>query len=664
MAKGLEINDIILAAVALHDNRVIIFTAPLASNMGTVPPDAVTWVYQWDPLHEKTERVGRLNYARTDATVTKLKDGRILVVGGRQASVSEIWDPSTQTASYAPGIEMGRFEHAAVLLADGRVLVSGGKESERPNVSPVASAEVWDPKTRQWTRIADMKTFRVNHGLVPLPDGSAWAIGGGSKEADYSERWDPVRNEWSEMPEPELTRHRPDLHVYRDGSVAVFGWNNLDYRAVEVWSPELRAWSFGPSLYPRSHYATARLSDGRIMVIGGYLHGPKRLTLATRSVQVWRPSDGRWESFPSLQVPRALHSAAVLEDGRVVVLMGRDRNQTMPKAETWNPGAHQWQRDVSSPATSILYGNRMTHDIATLPDGRLFLSYLHLGRVIYEVLHPTAGWGKIPQYLGSGGFGSSSTVLADGQVLVAGGEYPVQTAGGDGATSYTKSTQVVDLRVNVSKQGPSFQWARAHHLAVRLATGSVLVVGGTGKPSAVELLEPHSDQWKPIGAPDLDRLFSLDSAMLKSGCLVVKGSNAWHGPGLVRAFDPNSMQWMQPRDPRLQTISGRFVQGAADEDEIVLLPEWSEDRLPEEPMVTRVALSCSDFEIIPGEAARSPGELVVAGLSKPNAFMAKTGPILAYVSSIYRQFVDVLQVLVFGLLSGLGVIYILRKLRS
>jgi hypothetical protein len=285
-----------------------------------------------------------------------------------------MWDPSTQTTSYAPGIEVGRYEHAAVLLADDRVMVTGGVESETGNRSPVASAEVYDPKTKQWTRIANMKTYHANHTVLALPDGSAWVIGGGPREEDHGERWDPIQNKWVEMPDPELPRHRPSVHVYRDGSAVVFGWNNLDYRAVEVWNSELQAWSFGPSLYPRSHYATARLSDGRIMVIGGYLHGPKRLTLATRSVQVWRPSDGRWESFPSLQVPRALHSAAVLEDGRVVVLMGRDRNQTMPKVETWNPGARQWQRDVSSPATSILYGNRMTHTAAPLPDGRLFLT--------------------------------------------------------------------------------------------------------------------------------------------------------------------------------------------------------------------------------------------------------------------------------------------------
>jgi hypothetical protein len=289
-------------------------------------------------------------------------------------------------------------------------------------------------------------------------------------------------------------------------------------------------------------------------------------------------------------------------------------------------------------------------------------TYLHLGRIVYDVLNPQIGWGKMTQNLGGGGFGSSSTVLAEGHILVGGGEYPIEIPGSEGATSYTKKTQILDLSTNISKPGPLFQWARAHHLAVRLATGSVLVVGGTGKPSAAELLDPNSNQWRPIGATELDRLFSLDGAMLKSGCLVVKGSNVWHGPGPVRAFDPNSMQWMQSRDPRLQTISGRFVQGGA--DEIVLLPEWSEDRLPEEPVVTRVALSCSDFEIIPGEAAKRPGELLVAGLSKPNAFMTKAEPILAYVSRIHRQFVDVWPVLVFGLLSGLVVIYVLRKLRS
>jgi hypothetical protein len=107
---------------------------------------------------------------RVGATVTRLDDGTMLIIGGatikggaaswyRPEDISsvtanaEIYDPRTGVFSATAGpLKRGRAYHAAVLLggpnkADGRVVVMGGYESKGGGFVPTASVEIFDPDT-------------------------------------------------------------------------------------------------------------------------------------------------------------------------------------------------------------------------------------------------------------------------------------------------------------------------------------------------------------------------------------------------------------------------------------------------------------------------------------------------------------------------------------
>ncbi|WP_437294211.1 Kelch repeat-containing protein [Sorangium sp. So ce426] len=125
-----------------------------------------------------------MHQARAEHTATKLSDGRVLVAGGTRlervtvdppalAGV-ENFDPKTGTWTEAAPMHEARRRHEAILLRDGRVLVAGGRD--RGDVA--RGAEVYDPRANRWSALTDLSRARFYSALVELRDGRAILIGG------------------------------------------------------------------------------------------------------------------------------------------------------------------------------------------------------------------------------------------------------------------------------------------------------------------------------------------------------------------------------------------------------------------------------------------------------------------------------------------------------
>jgi hypothetical protein len=178
-------------AVRLFDGRVLI--------AGGVGPG---WTFLssaeiFDPATGQFSAAASMSVPRESHVSTLLQDGRVLVLGGhrgrRQAveifSSAEVYDPRTNRFSSTGSMLVRRHKHDAVRLRDGRVLVLGGSD-ERDDRGAYRSTELYNPVTGRFESGPDLQIarYKLAFSSLVLPDGSV-LVSGGAPEA---ERYDPA----------------------------------------------------------------------------------------------------------------------------------------------------------------------------------------------------------------------------------------------------------------------------------------------------------------------------------------------------------------------------------------------------------------------------------------------------------------------------------------
>jgi hypothetical protein len=181
--------------------------------------------------------IGTMETSREGPIAAPLPDGRVLVAGGRSNSnvnqrSAEIFDPATNAFTPVPGgnqMVTGREFATAAPLADGRVLIAGGLDN---SVTATASAEVFNPVTDTFTAVGSMSTPRNGPGAAPLPDGRVLVAGGQDtsfKQLSSAEIFDPATNSFSSAGVGTMTdaRQFPATAPLQDGRVLLAGGRTL-----------------------------------------------------------------------------------------------------------------------------------------------------------------------------------------------------------------------------------------------------------------------------------------------------------------------------------------------------------------------------------------------------------------------------------------------------
>lgn len=304
----------------------------------------------------------------SDHTATRLRDGRVLVVGGLAPgdytkavlTAADLYDPATDRWAPTGSMANPRQYHQATLMADGRVLVTGGYYEQK---LPVA-VEIFDPATGTWSPTADMPFGRMAHTTTLLPDGKVLVAGGlvvGPDArftfSDSALLYDPVSGTWAATAELLAARAEHTATLLADGSVLVAGGHGSAGRIVAalrdalLYTPATGQWATVPHLMAtgRAAHTATLFEDGSVLIVGGSrekLHGGTGRP--TSMVELYEPKDGRFVPAPPLRSARLAHSATLLPDSRLLVVGGlvaeddRRRVHAVGSAELYDPAGRRW----------------------------------------------------------------------------------------------------------------------------------------------------------------------------------------------------------------------------------------------------------------------------------------------------------------------------------
>lgn len=328
-----------------------------------------------------------------------------------------------------------------------------------------------------WTRTGDLTSPRSLHTATALPTGQVLAVGGSAVTAQGSMTW----------------------------------------RTAELYDPASRRWrSTGSMFYERSTHTATLLANGKVLVAGG---------TPNTNTELYDPEKGEWYATGRLTVARPqAHAAARLSDGRVLAVGGFDPNIPFPycflsSSEIYDPDTQVWTR------TADMARRRYGMTLTALSDGRALVVGGGNGLTPFEdtaeIYDPSSDSWSLTGALYRARFGHSASRLPDGSVLVAGGLY-VATTPETHDESLADCERYDPERANWYSVG-KLQEARRYHTASVLHDGRVLVTGGVEHDlysggyvdlTSTELYDPSTFVWTSLANMNAGRSGHTESVLL------------------------------------------------------------------------------------------------------------------------------------------------------
>jgi WD40 repeat protein len=267
-------------------------------------------------------------------TATLLRNGKVLLAGGLSANnfqaatnSAELFDPATGLFQPTGSMTAARSGHSATLLSDGRVLIAGGLDQ---------TAEIYDPVTGMFIPTGKMSTARSVHTATLLSSGKVLIAGGVSQSGGVAlgtaELYDPASGTFSPTGSLMIPRSAHTATLLPNDQVLIVGGvpgptdDNLSVQIdprTEIYNPVAGQFlSAGNLTVPRIRQAATLLTNGTVLIVGGWTTDPNGSYHTTASAEIYDPANSTFGATISLRQSRGLHSATRLGDGSVLVTGG------------------------------------------------------------------------------------------------------------------------------------------------------------------------------------------------------------------------------------------------------------------------------------------------------------------------------------------------------
>ncbi|HEY1790613.1 MAG TPA: kelch repeat-containing protein [Verrucomicrobiae bacterium] len=515
---------------------------------------------------------GSMFVAHEDHTATLLPLGpfanQVLVAGGYNSagvvSETELYNPNSGTWDLAGNLNTSRMNHTATLLPAGAVLVSGGTSAD----GATNTTEVFSITSKDWTTSGTMNFARSGQTITMLPGGKVVAIGGTDAENDAVAAVETFYQDganWTSIGLTNITIEQQAL--LPNGNVLLLAYTSENYLTIlyDVSKNSLSD-TVQPNL-PGLFNATTLLPNGKILFAGGQSATNYN---GVPSAELFDPALGTFTNTGAMPSGLLASTLTLLQNGQVLIAGGFTNLQTFGVSSNcflYNPVTQIWSQ------TGNLETPRALNTATLLPDGRVLVAggidgANELDSV--ELYNPATGkWTWGPYSMREYRQGHTATLLPNGKVLIAGG------LNQDGSLSLSDA-ELFDPNTGTLTPTGSMNSDRAFHTATLLPNGMVLVTGGVvpgvsifGNPILVdnngaEFYDPASGRW--TGTASMFEGGDTDHAtLLPDGRVLVAGNGlAWVGAPIqdIEVFD-TGLNDSVPRKPAISSTASTLDLGGS-----------------------------------------------------------------------------------------------------
>ena len=284
---------------------------------------------------------------------------------------ARIWD-SSSVADFTPVPFPAGDLHCAgqASLADGRLVVIGGQHVDTHEGIHVTA--LFDPTTGTWTEGQDMNWGRWYATATALPDGRLLATSGDDIHTDrvtIPEIYDPVADTWTLLPGADRRQQLyPYMFVIPGGRIVEAGPSTKSY-FLDL--DNGGSWTAGPTnSFGSSGYAESAVQyePGKILRAGG--GDPAFANAAVIDFNVANP---QWRDIAPMHHARRRHDLTLMADGSVLAVGGTGRADSESDAvlipEVWDPETEVWT-ELPAMAEARMYHS----STVLLPDGRVVVA--------------------------------------------------------------------------------------------------------------------------------------------------------------------------------------------------------------------------------------------------------------------------------------------------
>ena len=291
--------------------------------------------------------------------------------------------------------------------------------------------------------------------------------------------------------------------------------------------------SLAPALATaRSLHTSTTLDDGKILVVGG-----REGTNPVATAEVYDRATNAWTPAGSMAAPRFRHSATLLPDGKGLIVGGQDTDATfLATSELYDPATNAFV------AAGSLADARASHSATRLENGNVLVAGGYSASKFYnsaELFDPAEKSWSAAATMVDIHSGHTATRLSDGSVLV---------AGGFGSTSQATAERY-DPATNTWSPAGSMSEGRVSHTATLLANGKLLISGGVNSTAGgtylatAELYDPATNAWSSAAMMAASRAGHVSTLLAGNRVLVAGGRDSTLSLSSAELYDPSTNAW-------------------------------------------------------------------------------------------------------------------------